>query len=161
MKFVIIFTLFTSMTHAQKTKPVSSADSVLSNVYKTLNGLKNIKYYGTRELNYASENYRNVSSWTSYYDFQSTDTLTGFRYQIDDAVSKSIFNGTESFHLNKTAKTIHINDHPIKKNFDDLSYLYNSIITLRNVLPLLINDKTATKSVLDTVTNNTSYILIT
>jgi thiol-disulfide isomerase/thioredoxin len=164
MKFLIIlFTvnLFTSLTHAQKAMPLSSADSVLYKVYKTLHSLKSIKYDNIRELNYASENYHNVSAWTSYYDFQSADTLIGLKYQIEDLTSKSIFNGTESFELNKKVRTIQINDHPIKKNFDGHSFFYNSIITLRNVLPLLINDKTATKSVADTVINDTSYVLIT
>jgi hypothetical protein len=46
MKFLIIlFTvnLFTSLTYAQKSMPLSSADSVLYKVYKTLHSLKSIK----------------------------------------------------------------------------------------------------------------------
>jgi thiol-disulfide isomerase/thioredoxin len=150
-----------NLTQAQKVIPSSSADSILNKVYIALHSLKSIKYDDIRELNYPSENYHNVSAWTSYYDFHSADTLTGFKYQIEDSTSKQIFNGTENFSLDKQSKTIQINDHPVKKNFDGLSFFYNSIVTLRNVLPLLINDKTATKVIADTVINGTSYSLIT
>lgn len=58
-------------------------------------------------------------------------------------------------------KTIDISDHPLKTSFDHLSFFYNSIISLRNVLPLLINDSTSRKSIADTVINNTNYSLVT
>lgn len=139
---------------------LDTPDSILINVSQKLNGLKNIKYDNTRELNYASENYHHTSKWTCFYDFQSKDTLIRFKYQIDDSTSKQIFNGTEKFDLDKKGKTISLNDHPDKKSFSGLSALYNSIITLKNILPVLINDNAAVKHATDTIINYTSYIAI-
>jgi len=139
----------------------ASPNVILDKVSKKLDSLKNIRYNNTRELNYSSENYHNETSWTEYLDFESADTIIGFKYQIDDSTSQQFFNGTEKFELNKKAKTIELNDHPIRKLFGSISAFYNSIITLRNVLPALINDETATKTLSDTIINKKSYSIIT
>jgi len=146
---------------SQHAIPALTADAILEKLHKKLVSLKSIKYDNTRELNYTSENYHHMSTWTGYYEFQVSDTLTGFTYQIDDAASKQIFNGTEKFDLDKKAGTIKIDDSPAKNAFSSLSPLYNSLITLRNILPLLIDDKSAIKSISDTAINNTWYNLIT
>jgi thiol-disulfide isomerase/thioredoxin len=164
MKFCIVLSLLLfkgGFGYSQNViSPLNKPDSILFKVSQKLSSLKNIKYDNTRELNYSSENYHYSSTWTGYYDFQSKDTLTGFKYQIDDSDSKQVFNGTEKFDLSKKEKAISINDHPAKKSFSELSALYNSIITLRNVLPVLIDDKTAIKYVHDTTINGTAYTVI-
>ncbi|HEV7349787.1 TlpA disulfide reductase family protein [Telluribacter sp.] len=139
----------------------TKADSILISVYEKLNSLKNIKYDNIRELNYSSENYHNTSKWTIYSDFQTADTIVGLKYQIEDSTSKQVFNGTEKFDLDKKAKTIQLNDNPNKNSFSSLSAFYNSIITLKNVLPLITGDKTAIKVVTDTTINNKVYSLVT
>ena len=159
MKFIIILSLLflqNDFLYSQNT-----VDSILSRVSQNLNCLKNIKYYNTRELNYPSENYHNISKWVAYYDFQSADTIIGFKYQIEDSTSKQVFNGTEKFDLNKKMRTIQINEDPNKQSLNNHSALYNSLITFKNVLPVLINDKSATKTIADTSINNTSHTLIT
>ena len=160
--FFLLLMLISAFAYSQNSGSSSMrADPILDKVSQKLSSLKKIRYTNIRELNYSSENYRNISNWSVYYDFQRNDTLTGFRYQIEDSVLKQVFNGTEKFDLNKKARTIQINDRPDKKSFSSISALYNSISTLKNVLPLLINDKTAIKAVADTTINNTPYILIT
>ena len=161
MAIFILAGLFTTHIYAQSSSSSPSADSILSKVNLALHSLTGIKYNNTRELNYASENYHNVSAWACYYDFQSRDTLTGFTYQIEDSASKQVFNGTEAFYLNKRSRAIQIDDHPAKHAFRSLSFLYNSVITLRNVLPLFIADKTAVKEVADTTISGIACILVT
>jgi hypothetical protein len=158
MRSVFIFFLLVlhNIAHSQ-----DNADSILNRVSQNLNGLKNIKYHSTRELNYPSENYHRTSNWIVYYGFQSTDKIIGFKYQVEDSLLKQVFNGTESFELDKKMYTIRLNDNPAKGLFASLSVLYNSIITLKNILPLLIIDKTATRSATDTIIDNTTYTLIT
>ena len=164
MKFIVTMTLFllqNATAYSQNTLSTTmDPDSVLVRVNNKLKSLKNIKYDNIRELNYSSENYLNTSKYAVYFDFDTIDTIAGFKYQIDDSSSKQVFNGTEKFDLEKKAKTISINDQPDKKSFSSLSALYNSIITLKNILHLLIRDKTATKYVNDTTLNNTSYVVI-
>jgi len=161
--YLVLFLLLLKISFGYSQNTISlqqRANSVLVKLSEKISSFKNIRYDNTRELNYSSENYRYISKWTGYYDFQSNDTIIGFKYQIDDTTSKQIFNGTERFDLNKKAKTISVNDHPDKSIFNSLQVLYNSIITLRSVLPLLISDNAAIKYVSDTLINNTLYNVI-
>ncbi|HEX8277761.1 MAG TPA: TlpA disulfide reductase family protein [Segetibacter sp.] len=144
-----------------KTSRSTEADSVLLKVHEKLKGLKNMKYESMRELNYSSENYLRTSNWSVYYDFQTTDTVTGFTFQIDDPTLMQVYNGTEKFDLNKKTKTIQVSQTPNRNSFAGLSALYNSIITLKNILPLITFDKTATKEIADTSINNQRYSLVT
>jgi len=159
MKFIFPLCLIFLQTDPAYSQ--NAVDSILGRVSQNLNSLKAIKYNNTRELNYSSENYHNTSKWTVYYDFQTTDTLVGFKYQIDDSTSKHVFNGTEKFDLDKKSKTIQVNANPDKNSISSLSALYNSILTLKNVLPLIIRDKNAIKAIMDTTINNILYSLVT
>jgi len=141
--------LISLSSHSQHLAPFK-ADCILSRVSRQLNSVKNIWYASSRELNYASENYHNTSQWTVYVDFYSQGKKPGFKYQIDDAVSKQVFNGTEKFELDKKQKTIAVDDNPDHAAVNNVSALYNSIITVKHVLPQLVNDATAIKSVTDT-----------
>lgn len=162
---VIFSFLFTAMVKVQIEKSpgpnYNLADSILQKLSYELNSLQNIRYELKRELNYSSENYHNEVTWKEYFEFQSTDTIIGFKYQIEDSTAKQIFNGTESFALDKKGKTIKINDKPDQKSFEGISAFYNSIITIKNVLPLIIADKTIAKAITDTNINGTSYYLVT
>lgn len=137
------------------------ADSLLKKMLDKLNSFKNIRYSLKRELNYLSENYHNETSWTVYYDFESNDTILSAKYLIDDEVLKQVFNGTEKFDMNKQSKTIQVNDAPNQESFSSSSAFYNSIFTLKNVLPRISNDKTIAKKVSDTTVNNIPCYLIT
>ncbi|MFT3948857.1 MAG: TlpA disulfide reductase family protein [Agriterribacter sp.] len=137
------------------------AISVLQKVADKLNGLTSFSYNIKRELNYASENYHNISEWSCYFTFDNSDEIVGFKYQINTPASTNFFNGTEKFELNKENKTIQINNNPQKNDFKNLSYLYNSIITLKNVLPLIIAGQSSTKTLADTIINNHLFESIT
>jgi thiol-disulfide isomerase/thioredoxin len=135
-------------------------DIVLSEASKTLNQLHELRYENIRELNYSSENYQHISSWTTYYNFKTNNSIPGFTYQIDDSITKMVYNGVEKFDLDKKAKTIQINDRPAIIDFSSLSFLYNSIITLKNILPVLIKDPKAIKTVTDTTINGVSLFVV-
>jgi len=64
------------------------------------------------------------------------------------------------FGLQKSNKTIEIRQKPRKDLFESLSPLYNSIISLRNMIPLLLNDNSIKKSITDTTINNTDFYFI-
>ena len=83
-----------------------NANSILKKTSDKLNSLTTFTYDISRELNYASENYHNISEWSCYFNFDANDALVGIKYQINSSASNEFFNGTEKFELNKTAKTI-------------------------------------------------------
>ena len=138
-----------------------NANSVLQKTSAKLNILTTFSYNIKRELNYASENYHNISEWSCYFNFGLTNTMVGFQYQVNDSTSSHFFNGTEKFEFKKTTKTIQINNNPQKRDFTSLSYLYNSIVTFRNVLPLIISDQNSTKTVKDTTINKNPFEVVT
>lgn len=161
----LILTLFISIVlTAYSQNTVSNEQKAILTLQKVSNKLKSLKIFSydiKRELNYASENYHNISEWSCYFLFDISNGAVGFKYQITDAASNDFFNGTEKFELNKANKTIQINNNPQKQDFKSLSYLYNSIVTLRNILPLIISDQNSAKTVSDTIIDNHPYELIT
>jgi thiol-disulfide isomerase/thioredoxin len=70
-----------------------------------------------------------------------------------------IYNGTEYFLLDQTDKTVELEKRTAKQ-LGSLSLLYNSITTLRIVLPLLLEDTTIPKSLKDTLIDSKSYHLV-
>ena len=161
----LILTIFISIVLPAYSQNTASNEQkaifTLQNVSNKLNSLNNFSYDIKRELNYASENYHNISEWSCYFLFDNSNETVGFKFQITDAASNDFFNGTEKFELNKANKTIQINNNPQKQDFKSLSYLYNSIVTLRNILPLIISDQNSTKTVSDTTIDNHPYEVVT
>ncbi|MHC2991787.1 hypothetical protein OB13_09390 [Pontibacter sp. HJ8] len=127
-----------------------TADKVLLEVYKKLESLKTLQYSYQLELNYSSENYKNTVSGTSFIEFAATDPILGFKYQLENEGSKLIYNGTESFVLDKSQKTMSLNPNPAFKYFAGLTPFYNSMVTLRKALPAVLADKDIHKSLSDT-----------
>lgn len=164
MKYLILIIFIGVALHANSQNVVSNQQEAISVLQKTsdkLNNLNTISYDLKRELNYASENYHNISKCSCYFHFDRTNVKAGFKYQINDATLSDFFNGTEKFELNKATKTIQINNNVQKKDFKSLSYLYNSILTLRNILPAIIEDKNSIKTVTQTIINNHPYEVVT
>lgn len=161
MKVVSLLIFVCFFTNAKSQTTDNKVNNVLQEVSEKLNSFQNIGYDLKRELNYASENFQNITEWSCYFNFNPTYSAIGFQYQIQDSASIAFFNGTEKFELNKATKTIQINNEPKKTDFKSLSYLYNSIVTLRNILPVIIQDQNAIKSLTDTIINNHPYEVVT
>lgn len=164
MKYLILIICINIILPTYSQSIISNQQEAISVLQKTsnkLNSLTNLSYALARELNYASENYHNNSEWLCYFNFDTNAAPIGFKYQINSSTSNEFFNGTEKFELNKDSKAIQVNNSPQKKDFNSLSYLYNSIITLRNIIPLLISDKNSIKTVKDTAINNHLFEVVT
>ena len=135
-------------------------NSILRKVHNKLKSLKTFQYELRSELDYPSDNYHEIFNWTCYYDYSLTKKPLRFKYQVEGTTYKWIYNGTEKFVLDKSAETIKVNRHPTKKEFQ-YPFLYNSIIALRNVLPLIIRKEDVQKKLKDTLIDNHNYKLVT
>ena len=135
--------------------------SLFRNVAEKLSAIKTISYHYNREFSYPSESYHSKSSGEMYLDFSKENDLVGFRYQYRDSAGLSVFNNAEAFDVNSYRKTINIAGKLTKSSFEGRSPIYNSIITLRNILPLVIEDQNIIKKVSDTLIANKSYYLLT
>ena len=160
---IIISLLFLSMKNNSAVKNHHSkdfmADSILQKISSNLNSLTTISYDYKKEVNYSSQNYHAEQTASVYLDFKSNDAAIGCKYQIENEVGKEkqIFNGTEKFELNEKEITIKIDNQPNKNSFTGMSFLYNSIITLKNVLPGIIANKAIPKTLSDTTINDISF----
>lgn len=154
---IIVSILSFSCFYAQQKQ---IAGSTLKKVHQTLNNLEEINYDLERESSYPEENYHNVSSWKCYFDFNNENNFPGFRFQIVDINFKTVYNGTEYFELNMEDKTSEIENQPEIEDIAGKSYFYNSLITIRKIIPLIIADKSIKKTIKDTVIAYKSYTLI-
>ena len=128
------------------------SNSILRKVNNELNKIKTLRYDLERELNYPDQDYLYLSYWNCFYDFSLENGPIGFKYQIEgntpklkNSAGKSVYNGSEKFELKKAAKSLEIQESPGKKDFEGQSFFYNSLITLRNALTFLIEDKNVIK----------------
>jgi thiol-disulfide isomerase/thioredoxin len=137
-----------------------TAEEVLAAVHEKLESLESLQYDYQLELNYATENYSSTLSGTAYLDFTTPDSVLGFRYQFEEEGTTLVYNGTESFVLNKAEKRMRINTRPALDDFTGLTPFYNSPITLRKALPAILADPTIEKRISETSMAGKGYYLI-
>ncbi|OKL39096.1 TlpA family protein disulfide reductase [Pontibacter flavimaris] len=139
---------------------IASAEEVITKVSHTLGSLEEVSYTYNRELNYPSEGYYHKLESAMYLDFASAGKAIGFRYQADDQNLFQVNNGAEIFVLDKRSKTITINRKPGRSSVENLSFLYNSPVTLRNMLPSILAETAIPKTLADTLINNMGYYAV-
>ena len=138
-------TLFFLVTQSPA-QNLPSAESVMQKTAAKLAAIKALGYTYTREFNYPSEDYLSVSTSTGYLELNSTDVPLGFRYQFVDDDYIAIYNGTENFIAIKKKKAMVVTDNPTAERMDSSASIYNSPLTLKNVLPKILADKKITKN---------------
>ncbi|QES90533.1 TlpA family protein disulfide reductase [Rhizosphaericola mali] len=134
-----------------------SIHSILQLVSQNLKHLGKVSYNYSRETNYASEDYHNKFSGTSYIDFSQLNPT----FQLETAAYKTIYNGNESFLMDKKDRTMEIAFKPNYNSFVNLSFFVNSLFTLRNGLSLFIADSSVEKRITDTLISGKSYLEVT
>lgn len=168
LTFTAVFLLFpTIILSAHKLerrviadKENDSAVAVLKKVSDKLNNLKTLKYKYRMELNYSSENYRAELFADSFLDFTAVDKIIGLNYQFSNEGLLTVFNGSEKFDCNKKSKLIEIDNKPTYNSFKNVSFLFNSPVTLRKALPAVISDTAIPKTIAETNVNNQSFYVI-
>ncbi|MEJ7820682.1 MAG: TlpA disulfide reductase family protein [Chitinophagaceae bacterium] len=137
---------------------IPSPDEVLKKTVERLQSFNSINYRHQRD--YFTGDKHILLDGYSFIDFNSVDTIIHLKYLIKSGVDQFFFNGTETFRINVKEKTIKINNKPDVSNIEGESFFYNSIVSLRRTLPLIIEDKSINKKLMDTVINNNCYYLI-
>lgn len=129
-------------------------------VSEKLHSLKSISYQYKREFIYPAEDYHSKSEGKMYINFGKENDLAGFRFQYKDKEGSSVFNNSEFFDTLEDNMTIRINRKVKLGDFEGMSAIYNSIITLRNILPAIIKDKNSIKQVKDTLIGKKMFYLL-
>ncbi len=136
-------------------------NDILQKMADKLNSCQTIDCNFFRSVNYISEDYHNEIKANCFLDFKNSNNTLGFQFQIENDLEKIIYNGSESFRLDKKKAVIKMNAHPQKEDFSSLSFFYNSIVSLKIVLPALIADKEIAKTIGDTVIANKQLHMLT
>lgn len=119
-----------------------------SRLYK----LKTVSYLYKREINNYKNNYFNKTQGNCFINFENSSSANSFNFQfIASDGSTQIYNGTEYFILDKKDKTIELTTKPTAKTFSSLSFNYNSIPVLRNMLITMADDDSVSKIKSDTL----------
>lgn len=156
--FLLVIAFMTGPVYPGRSQ--KPAEKILQQLSDKLNSCQTISYQYFRGSHYFSEDYHNETAASTFIDFQSTDTILGFKFQFDTEEQGFIFNGTESFQLNKKEKTLKTNNKPTLDDFASTSFWVNSLVTLEKVLPVLIADKTLEKTLADTLIGPKHFHLI-
>lgn len=153
---IAVFTL--NMGHRafaqQKPAPAFAA------MVKKLTSLKAISYTSYREINNITDNYFAKQTATCYIEFNQADKRSVSRFRMEDDNYISVYNGTESFGLNKADRTYTLSERVDPRSFANNSYFFNSIPTIRSVAQQLAESDTIPKHQRDTVISNKTYKLV-
>ncbi|WP_166727627.1 TlpA family protein disulfide reductase [Mucilaginibacter gilvus] len=111
-------------------------------------------------MKYFSSGIEDKLSGTIFLQADPNEKIIGFRYQWEDENWKYVYNGTEKFDLDKKNQTIEVFHNISPEQFSYTSIFYNSFISLKNALPLLIKDNDVTKAVSDTTIGQSKLIVL-
>lgn len=143
---------------ANESQPAFAANELLLKTAENLNKYTHIQYYHERDLFTGDKHY--FTRGTNLMDFENPDSILGVKYHISAGDNEYIFNGSESFVIDKKEKTILVNNQPTAAGIEGGSFFYNSLITLRRVLPLIASDKNIAKTMGDTLIANKPYYVV-
>jgi thiol-disulfide isomerase/thioredoxin len=139
-------------------RPVS-AEEILQKTSDILNRNNSISYIHERDYYTGEKHY--FLKGQSFMDFNFTDTIIRMKYLIESEFSTFVFNGSETFSLDKIEKKMKVNYRPRSYDMEGGSFFYNSLVTLRRTLPAIISDQSIRKSLKDTVIEEKSYHMVT
>ncbi|HMK02653.1 MAG TPA: TlpA disulfide reductase family protein [Ferruginibacter sp.] len=147
-----------SFFNADEKPNTITAEEVLKKTSENLNKYTTISY--THERDYFTGDKHYFLKGKNYFDFDSPDSVVQLKYHVVTGNYEYFFNGAESFGIDKKEKSLTINYKPKHYDMEGGSFFYNSLISLRRTLPLIIEDKSINKKLSDTVIYNNAYHLV-
>ncbi len=156
----VLLLLIVNSIYSQAGEQTENADKVLKTTLEKLLSLKQVRYQHVRESKYTDENYHNVYSPEVYFDFTENKNLLDYQFQSSDSNGFVCYNGAHLFTLSRKNKTMSITKKPERNAFENISPLYNSLVTLRTLIPTLLTDKSISKTIADTSIANEGYYFI-
>ncbi|MFM9910497.1 MAG: TlpA family protein disulfide reductase [Chitinophagaceae bacterium] len=154
---LLVLVCATTTAYAQKGLKQSRADQILQLATAKLQAIHTVHYKLIRESLYKDENYHAIYSSDIYIDFTSKKNTAGYRFQAEDKDYQSCYNGVQYFGLNKNKKTIDITQKPKAEQFESMSPLYFSLVSLRTILPILQKNDSVEVVMKDTVIGKEDY----
>lgn len=130
---------------------------ILNNTVIALNSLKTVEYKLVKHTISKNSNTGKIEA-SSFFDFTSTDTLIGAKYQFVFDAGEIVFDGKKVFSYIKQDKTILYTDYPDKRNLMN-DYTRFSYVELKKSFSLLLqNPNIETIKLKDTLIDNTESL---
>jgi thiol-disulfide isomerase/thioredoxin len=135
----------------------AQAQTALQKMAERLTRLQAVSYHIHTEINNSKDNYHGDITGDCFVTFRQDDLhrVATFRLRSDKATL--IYNGHDLFTLHEKDSSYEIRNQPEDKDFSHLSLFYNSIPTLRNMLPAIERSDSMTKIEGDTLIAGKPY----
>jgi len=118
--------------------------AILEKTASRLNALKNIEYQEDHYLYAKILERTDTFSVLCYFDFTSSDTILGAKYQFSDNHGEMVFNGKMEFTSDLFLKQIVFSDKLYKDRLNSTIYIANSFYVIRKLLPEFLKDSSTT-----------------
>lgn len=161
MKYHPLFCLllFSTCLQAQPAKDQNKAVQLLKQTARKLNNMQSVSYRYTREMRYYEDNYHHIDSAAVYIQYQPRN-IGGLRFQATRFSARFIYDGTRTLRLDDNTMTIDTATVKTSAALESNTFLYHSLATLRNILPLIIQSDTIQKSLSDTILQGRRFLCI-
>lgn len=156
---MIAWTLLLSPSRPADHVPAVSAKEVLQKVSDKLSRLRSVGFRQRLQLSYPSEKYAYNDSTSGYLEFSKESTI-GLKFRFENEKSLAVFNGSEFFQCVNEDKSISIDRARDRQHFGAFTFFNNSLVMLKNVLPVLLSDGKIPMSLADTTIQKVSYFLV-
>jgi len=145
IQFVIGLLFFSHTYNFSATKTSCNAKDqnfVLDKTITALNGIEKIKYQQQLSINSATSGKSTKLTYDIYIAFSKEDSIIGFKFYQDAITHRTVYDGTKLLSVDKKSSKNSLIANPNKSNFKSLTFLFNSIITIRsNLLNISKNEK--------------------
>ncbi|PZR05784.1 MAG: hypothetical protein DI539_24800 [Flavobacterium psychrophilum] len=144
---------------AQSGKDKNKAVAVLQKTLAKLNNMQSVSYRYTREMRYHEDNYHNMDSAAIYIQYESRN-VGGLRFQATRPAVRFIYDGARTLGLDDSNRTIDTATVKTAAALESNTFLYHSLATLRNILPLIIQTDNIQKSISDTILQGRRFLSV-
>jgi hypothetical protein len=132
----------------------------LNDLHHRLQALKYISYVYQREGNYSSEGHLHKYEGKMFFDFTKKENHIGANCYFENNEYIAVYNGTELFHCDKRTQSLEVRVNLAPEEIDSEIFLPCSMLSIRNALPWVIEDKGVYKKYEDTVVNGIKSLKI-
>lgn len=150
---MIVFATFMSCSAAAVSDP-------LNDLQKRLESLDYISYVYQREGNYTSDGHFHQYKGEVFFDFTNKMSSIGANCYFESSEYIAVYNGTELFHCDKRTKEIQVGVNLTPEEIDSEIFLPCSILSIKNALPWVMEDKEIYKRYRDTLVNGRKTLMI-
>lgn len=160
MKYNTLFSLvlLSICTQAQSGKE-SKAVQLLQKTLSKLNSMQSVSYHYTREMRYHEDNYHHLDSAAVYIQYEPRN-IGGLRFQATRSPARFIYDGVRTLRLDDSNMTIDTATVKTMAALEGNTFLYHSLATIRNILPLIIQSDDIQKSVSDTTLQGRHFLSV-